>query len=111
MYAARKEINIIRFLYQEAIRAIYDIASCILAADKNARIDCFPDQLTGSSLCLEITTSLVVIDMVDRFCSALKKADSFEFYPRTDGLIGFGVVFENTFVPAPPFVKTKESKQ
>lgn len=88
--------------YDEAVKAICEIASDAVAADSDAKVKISPDPLTGSSLCLEVTTSLIIVDFLDKFCEALKKADNFEVYPRTDGLLNFNVVFENAFVAAPP---------
>ncbi|MDE7082558.1 MAG: hypothetical protein K2O89_02485 [Clostridia bacterium] len=87
--------------YDEAIKAICEIASDAVSADSEAKVKISPDPLTGSSLCLEVTTSLIIVDFLDKFCVALKKADNFEVYPRTDGLLNFNVVFENAFVAAP----------
>ncbi len=89
--------------YDEAVKAICEIASCAVEVGSDSKVKIFPDPLTGSSLCLEVTTSLIVVDLLDKFCSALKKANNFEVYPRTDGLLNFNVVFEDAFVAAPPF--------
>lgn len=88
--------------YDEVVKAICEIASCAVDADRSAKVKISPDPLTGSSLCLEVTASLIVVDLLDKFCSALKKANNFEVLPRTDGFIEFNVVFEDAFVPAPP---------
>ena len=88
--------------YDEAQQAIREISDFVWQTDKNAKINVFPDELIGSSLCVEIIASLVVIEMVDKFCDALRKADNFEIYPREDGNIALGLVFEDAWVPAPP---------
>lgn len=88
--------------YEEIKQAIQDIADFVWNTDKNAIINVTPDDLTGTSICVEIIASLVVIDMVDKFCDALRKANNFEVYPREDGNIGFGLVFENVFDAAQP---------
>lgn len=87
--------------FNEAEQAVQDIMNFVWETDENAQVNIAPDELTGSSVCVEITASLVVIDMVDKFCSALQKANNFEVYPREDGNIGLGIVFEDVFVPAP----------
>lgn len=89
--------------YDEIVKAICEIASCAVEVDSDAKVRISPDALTGSSLCLEVTASLIVVDLLDKFCSALKKANNFEVYPRTDGLLNFNIVFEDAFVAAPPF--------
>lgn len=91
--------------YDETKQAIQDIADFVWATDDNAIINVNPDGLTGSSICVEIIACLVVIDMIDKFCEALRKANNFEAYPRDDGSIGLGIVFEGVFDAAPP--KTK----
>jgi len=88
--------------YDETKQAIQDIADFVWETDKNAKINVTPDDLTGSSICVEIIASLVVIDMIDKFCDALRKANNFEVYPREDGNIGLGIVFEGVFDAAPP---------
>ena len=88
--------------YDEIECAIKDIAELVLCCDSQAKIDISPDELTGSSVCVTISSSLVVIDIVDKFCDALRKADNFEVYPRSDGSIGLGIVFEDAFKSANP---------
>ena len=82
--------------------AITEIGEFAKSSDPKANITIEPDELTGTSMTLEIVADLIVVDMIDKFCDALKKADNFEVYPRTDGKIGLGVVFENVFKAAPP---------
>ena len=96
--------------YDEAVKAICEIASCAVDADSDAKVKVSLDPLAGSSLCLEVTTSLIIVDLLDKFCAALKKANNIEVYARTDGLINFNVVFEDAFVAAPPF-SSKEVRQ
>ncbi len=88
--------------YDEVKQAIQDIADFVWDTDESAQINVNPDDLTGSSICVEIIASLVVIDMIDKFCNALRKANNFEVYPREDGNIGLGIVFEGVYDPAPP---------
>ena len=97
--------------YEEVEKAICEIVSCAVEADSESMVSISPDPLTGSALCLEITTSLIIVDLLDKFCTALKKASNFEVYPRIDGLIGFNVVFQDAFVAAPPFGRNKEERK
>ncbi len=85
--------------YCEVEQAIKEIAQLATDCDSNAKIEIKPDELTGSSLCLTVVSSLIVIDEIDKFCTALAKADSFEVCPRTDGTISLGICFENAWVP------------
>jgi len=88
--------------YDEVMKAIEDISNFVWETDSNADIDVYPDDLTGCAMCVKIVASLVVIEMVDKFCEALGKANNFEIYPRTDGNVCLGIVFEDVFKPAPP---------
>lgn len=97
--------------YDEAVKAICEIAACVVEVDSGAKVKIAPDPLLGSDLCLEITASLIVVDLIDKFCSALNKADNLEVYPRTDGLLGFNVSFREAFIPAPPKGSQKEVKK
>ncbi|MDE6060875.1 MAG: hypothetical protein K2G31_05335 [Clostridia bacterium] len=93
--------------HDEVMQAIHEITTCVTKYDSSAKVEVFPDPLTGSSLCLEVTTSLIIVDLLDKFCEALKKASNFEAYSRTDGLIEFNVVFEDAFVPVPTYSNTE----
>ena len=93
--------------YDEVTQAIKKFADFVWAVDDKAKITVRPDDLTGTSICVEVITNLVVIDMVDDFCDVLRKANNFEVYPRTDGKIGLGLVFERAFDVAPPTAKKK----
>lgn len=86
----------------EVEQAIRDVAAFVYESDEQAKITVQPDDLTGSSIIVEIIADLVVIDMVDKFCDALRKADNFEVYAKTNGQVGLGLVFEKVFKPAPP---------
>lgn len=93
--------------YDEVVKAICEIAAFAVDADSDAKVKVSPDPLTGSSLCLQVTASYIVIDLLDKFCAAIKKASNFEICARTDGLIEFNVVFEDAFVAAPPHGRTE----
>lgn len=88
--------------HTEVENAIREIANLVLSSDEQAKITIQPDELTGSSLTVEIITDLLVIDIVDKFCDALRFADNFEVFPKPNGKIGLGIVFENVFKAAPP---------
>ena len=88
--------------YAEVEDAIKAIANFVWSVDESAKITAEPDELTGTSICVEVTAGLVVIDMVDKFCEVLQKANNFEIFPKDDGKIGLGIVFEGAFEPAPP---------
>lgn len=88
--------------HAEVEQAIKDIASFAYESDEFANVVVEPDDITGSSIMVEITADLVVIDMIDKFCEALRKVDNFEVYAKENGKIVLGLVFEDVFKPAPP---------
>lgn len=88
--------------YREVEKAINKISDFVLSVDGNAKISAKPDELTGTSLCLEITADLIVVDAIDKFCDAISKADAFEFLPLRNGKVFFGLTFEDTWMPVPP---------
>lgn len=91
-------------LVEQAAREIADMA---LTCDEDAKIEIYPDDLTGSILCLKITADLFVIDMIDKFCESLKLASTFEACALTDGRVSVSMTFQDAWVPAPPAKKTK----
>lgn len=92
--------------YEEVRSIIQEISDFAWDVCESAEIDIRPDELTGASICMEVVTDLFVVDHMDKFCEALKKANNFEIYPRTDGRVGLGLVFKKVFSPAPP-IKSK----
>lgn len=91
--------------YDEAKQAIKEIADFVWETDENADIQIMPDELTGTSALMTITTSLVVIDMIDKFCNALSKANNFEICAKKNGMISMGIVFEGVCEAVKPIVK------
>ena len=91
--------------FTEAMEAIQKIADLVWDSDEKATINVAPDELTGTSICVNIKTDLFVVDRVMKLCDALCKADTFEVTPLIDGFVGIGITFEKAFVPAPPITK------
>lgn len=91
--------------FDEVKQAIQDISDLAWDCDESTVIDVYPDDLTGSAVCVKMIANLLVIDMLDKFCEALKKADTFEVYPRDDGYVGIGITFQDVFDAAPPIKK------
>lgn len=83
-------------------KAVREITEMALLYDSNAKIDIRPDELTGTTLCLYITSSLFVIDEIDKFCSSLKTANTFEVCALTTGDISVSLTFKDAWVAAPP---------
>lgn len=91
--------------YVDVKKAMQDIADFVWETDENAKISVSGDELTGTSALMTITTSLVVIDMIDKFCKALSKADNFEICANENGTITLGIVFEGVCEAAIPASK------
>lgn len=83
-------------------KAVKDIGEMALLCDNDAKIEIKPDELTGCTLCLSITADLFVIDYIDKFCSALKEASTFEACALTNGMVSVSMTFQNAWIPAPP---------
>ncbi len=83
--------------YNEVKQAIQDIADFAWASDPTAKINVSPDGITGTSIGLEIITDLFIVDCLDKFCDALRKGDTFEVCPRTDGSVYVNITFEDVF--------------
>lgn len=88
--------------YPAIEKAAKEIAEMAQACDEDADIKIYPDELTGTTLCLDITSTLFTIDCLDKFCKALKMATTFEACPLTNGKLSVGITFQNAWVPAPP---------
>ena len=84
---------------EKTVKAISDM---VFNIDEEAMIKVSPDELTGTSLCMEIVTNLFVIDDIDEFCEVLKEATTFEATPFTNGKLHIGFTFEDAWLPAPP---------
>lgn len=83
-------------------KAVKEIADMAFLCDSRAKIDIHPDDLTGTTLCLDITASLFVVDMIDKFCDLLKLASTFEACPLTTGDVSVSMTFQDAWIPAPP---------
>lgn len=88
--------------YDDVKQAIQDISDFVWQNDGAAKINITADGLTGTSVCMEIISNLIVIDHVEKFCNALRTADNFEAYAKTDGTVAFGIVFEGVFDAVQP---------
>lgn len=88
--------------YPAVEKAAREIADMALKCDEDAKIEIYPDELTGSALCLKITADVIVMDMIDKFCEALKVADTFETGALTNGQVFMAITFEDAWIPAPP---------
>lgn len=89
--------------YEEVLDSIIHIcASALKSNPDRTTLSHKPDELFGTSLCLEIITNLVVFEDMKGFCAALSKADNFEVCAMTEGKVSIGIVFEDVFDLAPP---------
>ena len=89
--------------YYEVLSAISTICSFALESNPDGtKITTNPDELLGTSLCVEIITPLVVFESMQELCAALSSADNLEICARTDGTVLIGIVFEDVYDFAPP---------
>lgn len=88
--------------YEVIEKSVREISEIALEADKKAKIKIFPDDLTGCTLCMEITASLFVVDKIDKFCTTLKVADTFEVCSLTNGDVSASLTYKDAWMPAPP---------
>ena len=89
--------------YDEVILAVDTIGSFALESNPNGTtISISQDELLATSICVEITTNLVVFEDMQELCSALEKADNLEITTTTKNKMVIGLVFENIYYFAPP---------
>ena len=88
--------------YEEIVKAMDDIKKFIETIESDATFEISKDELIGTSLALEVTCTLLSMTGVDQFCDAIKKADSIDITPKTDGNLSVIFGFNDAYVPAPP---------
>lgn len=88
--------------YEEIVKAMNDIKDFISTIESDATFEISKDEIDGTSLALEVTCTLLSMTEVDQFCAAIKKADSIDITPKTDGNLSVMFGFNNAYVPAPP---------
>ena len=88
--------------YEEIVKAMDDIKKFIETFESDATFEISKDELIGTSLALEVTCTLLSMTEVDQFCDAIKKADSIDITPKTDGNLSVIFGFNDAYVPAPP---------
>lgn len=88
--------------YEEIVKAMDDIKKFIETIESDATFEISKDELIGTSLALEVTCTLLSMTEVDQFCDAIKKADSIDITPKTDGNLSVRFGFNDAYVPAPP---------
>lgn len=88
--------------YEEIVKAMDDIKKFIETIESGATFEISKDELIGTSLALEVTCTLLSMTEVDQFCDAIKKADSIDITPKTDGNLSVIFGFNDAYVPAPP---------
>lgn len=88
--------------YEEIVKAMDDIKKFIETIESDATFEISKDELIGTSLALEVTCTLLSMTEVDPFCDAIKKADSIDITPKTDGNLSVIFGFNDAYVPAPP---------
>lgn len=88
--------------YEEIVKAMSEIKSFIKTIESDAAFEISKDELVGTSLALEVTCTLLSMTEVDRFCKAIRTADSIDITPKTDGNLSVVFGFNDAYVPAPP---------
>lgn len=88
--------------YEEIVKAMDDIKKFIETIESDATFEISKDELIGTSLALEVTCTLLSMTEVGQFCDAIKKADSIDITPKTDGNLSVIFGFNDAYVPAPP---------
>lgn len=88
--------------YEEITRAMNDIKAFIETIESSATFKISKDELVGTSIALEATCTLISMSEVDKFCAAIKKADTIDITPKTDGNLSVTFGFKDAYVPAPP---------
>lgn len=88
--------------YEEIVKAMDDIKKFIETIESDATFEISKDELIGTSLALEVTCTLLSMTEVDQFYDAIKKADSIDITPKTDGNLSVIFGFNDAYVPAPP---------
>ncbi|MCL2255841.1 MAG: hypothetical protein FWC11_03165 [Firmicutes bacterium] len=89
--------------FDNAISAINTIFALISESNPNrTAISLKQDDLLGTALDIEIITDVAIIDDLETFCNALRKADVYETCSLTNGKHSIGISFEDVFDFAPP---------
>jgi|GEM_PF-1914343 len=68
----------------------------------NTSISIRQDELLSTSICVEITTDLIVFENMRSLCDALEKVDNMEIVATTKSQAIIGLVFEEVYYFAPP---------
>lgn len=88
--------------YDEIKNAIDTIKQFVSTIESDAEFTISKDELIGTSLCLEVVCTLLSMTEVDKFCVAIKKADSIDITPRADGMLSVVFGFNDAYLPAKP---------
>lgn len=88
--------------YEEIVKDMDEIKRFISTIEPDAEFSISKDELIGTSLGLEVVCTLFSMTEVDQFCDVIKKADSIDITPRTDGMLSVIFGFNDAYVPAPP---------
>lgn len=88
--------------YDEIVEAMRSIQDFIATIEDSATYKVSKDELIGTSLSLDVVCTLLSLTEVDQFCDAIKKADSIDITPLTDGSLSIIFGFNDAYIPAPP---------
>lgn len=93
--------------YPEIEKSINELKALVLEDHDDAKIKFGPDELIGTTMCVEIETCTFAIYDLERFCSILSKASTFSIDALTNGNVEIGITFEDAWIPAPPYDEKK----
>lgn len=89
--------------YVEITGAMRNIETVINSATYDAIFNVASDELTGTTLALEVECDLLAITDVKQFCSAICKADTIDIVPLVNGNLSIVFGFDDAYIPAPPY--------
>lgn len=85
--------------YDKIVDAMKKIQDFVASIDDDARFEVSKDQLIGTSIVLDVNCTLLAFTEVDKFCDAIKTADSIDIVALTDGTVKITFGFNDAYVP------------
>lgn len=87
--------------YPAIENAINEITELAKLCDEDCEISIETDEIVGTSVLLSIKTNYFVVDEIDKFCKALKEADTIDVSPLEDGRVEIGLTFQDAYAICP----------
>lgn len=89
--------------YDTIVSAMGELRNYIATIEDDATFKVTRAGLVGEDLALDVTCTLLAISEVDRFCNAIKVADTIDVEPLTNGDLHIVFGFKHAYVPAPAY--------